>query len=55
MISRGFRVNPFQAVYSGLVKTKFGDYQIQTVPEIVGESGTMMLHFYSDASYIMTG
>ena len=25
----------FQAVYSGLVKTKSGDYQIHTVPELV--------------------
>ena len=45
----------FQAVYSGLVKTKSGDYQIHTVPEIVGESGTMLLHFYSDVAYNMTG
>jgi len=44
-----------QAVYSGLVKTKSGDYQIHTVPEIVGESGTMLLHFYSDVAYNMTG
>ena len=47
--------NGLQAVYSGLVKTKAGDYQIHTVPEIVGESGTMLLHFYSDVAYNMTG
>ena len=44
-----------QAVYSGLVKTKTGDYQISSVPEIVGDSGSMLLHFYSDVAYNMTG
>ena len=42
-------------MYSGLVKSKSGDYQIKTVPEIVGDSGTMLLHFYSDVAYNMTG
>ena len=44
-----------EAVYSGLVKSKSGDYQIKTVPEVVGDSGTMLLHFYSDVAYNMTG
>ena len=48
-------IHDVQAVYSGLVKTKSGDYQIHTVPEIVGETGTMLLHFYSDVAYNMTG
>ena len=46
---------PLQAVYSGLVKTRAGDYEISSVPEIVGNTGTMLLHFYSDVAYNMTG
>ena len=42
-----------RAVFSGLVR---GDrYSVARVPEIVGTSGTMLLHFYSDVAYNMTG
>ena len=37
------------------MKTKAGDYQTSSVPEIVGDSGSMLLHFYSDVAYNMTG
>eukprot|EP00094_Tigriopus_californicus_P013495 TCALIF_13053-PA protein Name:"Similar to tag-53 Putative protein tag-53 (Caenorhabditis elegans)" AED:0.08 eAED:0.08 QI:208/1/1/1/0.92/1/14/654/1185 len=30
-------------------------YQIQRVPELIGTSGSMLLHFYSDVAYNMTG
>ena len=30
-------------------------YNIQRVPEVVGESGSMLVHFYSDVAYNMTG
>ena len=42
-----------KAVYSGMVKSNH--YSIQRVPEIIGESGHMLLHFYSDVAYNMTG
>ena len=41
------------AVYSGMVKSNY--YSIQRVPEVVGTSGSMLLHFYSDVAYNMTG
>ena len=44
-----------QAVYSGLVKTKDKSYTTSSVSEVVGESGAMLLHFYSDVAYNMTG
>ena len=42
-----------KAVYSGIVKSNH--YSIQRVPEIISESGHMLLHFYSDMAYNMTG
>ena len=30
-------------------------YSVQQVPEVVGESGNMLIHFYSDVAYNMTG
>ena len=42
-----------QAVYSGLVHHQ--RYLTSRVPEVVGNSGSMMLHFYSDVAYNMTG
>lgn len=30
-------------------------YRVQKVPELVGTSGSMLLHFYSDVAYNMTG
>ena len=30
-------------------------YNIQRVPEVVGESGSLLVHFYSDVAYNMTG
>ena len=41
------------AVFSGMVKSNH--YSIQRVPEVVGTSGYMLLHFYSDVAYNMTG
>ena len=41
------------AVFSGMVKTNH--YNIQRVPEVLGTSGYMLLHFYSDVAYNMTG
>ena len=41
------------AVFSGMVKANH--YNIQRVPEVVGTSGYMLLHFYSDVAYNMTG
>lgn len=41
------------AVFSGLVR--YDRYSIQQVPEVVGESGHMLIHFYSDVAYNMTG
>jgi len=43
-----------KAVFSGMVRN--GDrYNIQRVPEVVGESGSLLVHFYSDVAYNMTG
>lgn len=42
-----------RAVYSGMVIQD--RYQVQKVPELVGHSGSMLLHFYSDVAYNMTG
>ena len=42
-----------QAVYSGLVR--LDRYSTSRVPEVVGTSGSMLLHFYSDVAYNMTG
>jgi len=42
-----------QAVYSGLVRHE--RYSTSRVPEVVGTSGAMLLHFYSDVAYNMTG
>jgi hypothetical protein len=42
-----------QAVYSGLVR--LDRYSTSRVPEVVGTSGAMLLHFYSDVAYNMTG
>ena len=42
-----------QAVYSGLVRQD--PYRTSRVPEILGHSGSMLLHFYSDVAYNMTG
>ena len=42
-----------RAVYSGMVRHNL--YQVQRVPELVGESGSMLIHFYSDVAYNMTG
>ncbi len=43
-----------RAVFSGMVLTP-GGYRVHRVPELVGHSGTMLLHFYSDVAYNMTG
>ncbi len=42
-----------RAVYSGMVRQD--RYQVQRVPELVGTSGSMLLHFYSDVAYNMSG
>lgn len=42
-----------KAVYSGLVRQEL--YRVQRVPELVSESGSMLIHFYSDVAYNMTG
>ena len=42
-----------KAVFSGMVRND--RYNTQRVPEILGESGNMLVHFYSDVAYNMTG
>jgi hypothetical protein len=34
---------------------RYDRYSVQQVPEVVGESGNMLIHFYSDVAYNMTG
>ena len=41
------------AVFSGLVR--YDRYSIQQVPEVVGQSGNLLIHFYSDVAYNLTG
>ncbi len=40
-------------VLSGMVRQD--RYAVQRVPELVGRSGNMLVHFYSDVAYNMTG
>ncbi len=42
-----------RAVFSGMVLQD--RYRVHRVPELVGHSGFMLLHFYSDVAYNMTG
>jgi len=43
-----------RAVFSGMVRGPDG-YSVHKVPELVGKSGSVLLHFYSDVAYNMTG
>lgn len=45
--------SPLLAVFSGLMY-KDG-YSVRRIPEIVAQSGSALLHFYSDVAYNMTG
>lgn len=45
--------SPLLAVFSGLMYKK--DFSIRKVPEIVAESGSALLHFFSDDAYNMSG
>lgn len=45
--------SPLLAVFSGLMY-KDG-YSVKRIPEIVAQSGSALLHFYSDVAYNMTG
>ncbi len=42
-----------RAVFSGMVLQD--GYRVHRVPELVGHSGSVLLHFYSDVAYNMTG
>lgn len=44
---------PLLAVFSGLMH-KDG-YHIRRVPEVIARSGSVLLHFYSDVAYNMSG
>ncbi len=44
---------PLLAVYSGLTLTR--DYQLRQLNQLVSSSDVLVLHFYSDLSYNMTG
>lgn len=44
---------PLLAVYSGL--TLYGDYRVQEVNEVTTSSNSVLLHFYSDLAYNMSG
>lgn len=45
--------SPLLAVFSGLMyKTS---YSVRRIPEIVANSGTVLLHFFSDDAYNMSG
>lgn len=39
--------------FSGLMYSK--DYSLHSVPEIVAHSGFVLLHFYSDIAYNLSG
>lgn len=45
--------SPLLAVFSGLMYKD--DYGIRRIPEVVAQSGSALLHFYSDIAYNMTG
>lgn len=45
--------SPLLAVYSGLMYRK--NFSIRKVPEIVAQSGSALLHFFSDDAYNMSG
>ena len=40
-------------VLSGMIRQD--RYSVKRVPEIVGKSGNMLIHFYSDVAYNLTG
>ncbi len=42
-----------RAVFSGMILQD--SYRVHRVPELVGHSGSVLLHFYSDVAYNMTG
>lgn len=39
--------------FSGL--TSYGDYRVQEVNEVTTSSNSVLLHFYSDLAYNMSG
>lgn len=45
--------SPLLAVFSGLMYKSA--YSVRRVPEIVANSGTVLLHFFSDDAYNMSG
>ncbi|TSW48764.1 Attractin [Bagarius yarrelli] len=45
--------SPLLAAFSGLIVPEH--YSNETVPEVVAESGYLLLHFFSDAAYNLTG
>jgi len=45
--------SPLLAVFSGLMYK--GNYGIRRIPEVVAQSGSALVHFYSDVAYNMTG
>ena len=40
-------------IFAGM--TRQDRYEVRRVPELVGTSGHMLIHFYSDVAYNMTG
>ena len=40
-------------VLSGMIRQD--RYSVKRVPEVVGRSGNMLIHFYSDVAYNLTG
>ena len=40
-------------VLSGMIRQD--RYSVKRVPEVVGKSGNMLIHFYSDVAYNLTG
>ena len=46
-------ITHFNFFFSGL--TLYGDYRVQEVNEVTTSSNSVLLHFYSDLAYNMSG